>query len=86
MPEPSRVAGLAAVAVLASFAGFVASTTAHSAPAVPLATVPFEPDTGSLAVRCGVLIDGVSAEPRRDVTVVIERGRFTTVAAGARPS
>jgi len=42
-------------------------------------TAPFLPDSGSLAIRCGRLIDGVSPEPSAGVTVVIERGRITAV-------
>jgi len=38
-----------------------------------------EPDKGSMAVRCGTLIDGVSGAPRRDVTVVIRDGRIQEV-------
>ena len=34
------------------------------------------PDTGSLAVRCGTLIDGVSDQPRTDVTVLVSSGRI----------
>ena len=57
---------------------------AGSAPPPGVVTVPpFAPDSGSLAVRCGMLIDGVSAEPRQDVVVVIRNGRIETVAANA---
>ena len=38
------------------------------------------PDTGSLAIRCGTLIDGVSDQPRTGVTVLVVDGRI--VAAG----
>lgn len=44
---------------------------------------PFSPDSGSLAVRCGALIDGKSAEPRKDVIVVIRDGRIEAVTADA---
>jgi imidazolonepropionase-like amidohydrolase len=47
---------------------------------VPLASVPFAPDSGSLAVRCGRLIDGLSPQPLRDATVVIRDGRIESVA------
>ncbi len=56
-------------------AGLLLAATATSAGASPA------PDSGSLAIRCGTLIDGVSPEPRRAVTVVIESGRVTEVAA-----
>ena len=42
-------------------------------------TAPFDPDSGNLAIRCGVLIDGVADEVRIDQTVVIVDGRFSDV-------
>ncbi len=42
------------------------------------------PDDASLAVRCGTLIDGVSDQPRTNVTVAIVAGRI--VAAGPQAS
>jgi imidazolonepropionase-like amidohydrolase len=54
-------------------AGLLFVATAAGAGASP------EADTGSLAIRCGTLIDGVSAEPRRGVTVVVTSGRITDV-------
>jgi len=41
--------------------------------------IPFEPDSGTLAVRCGRLIDGLADEPRQNVTVWIEHGRVREV-------
>jgi imidazolonepropionase-like amidohydrolase len=38
-----------------------------------------QPDSGSLAIHCGTLIDGVSDQPRANVTVVIVDGRITAV-------
>ena len=44
------------------------------ASAVPqVAHAPFAPDSGSLAVHCPTLIDGVSNQPSQDVTVLIQR-------------
>lgn len=45
-------------------------------------TVPFDPDSGNLTIRCGVLIDGVADEPRRNQTVIIVDGRFSAVSFG----
>jgi len=45
-------------------------------------TAPFEPDSGSLTIACGVLIDGVADEPRRNQTVIIVDGRFNAVNSG----
>jgi imidazolonepropionase-like amidohydrolase len=46
---------------------------------------PFTPDSGSIAIRCGMLIDGVSAFARNDVLVVIRDGRIASVTHGASP-
>jgi imidazolonepropionase-like amidohydrolase len=40
---------------------------------------PYTPDSGTLSVRCGALIDGLADDVRRDVTVRIEAGRVATV-------
>jgi imidazolonepropionase-like amidohydrolase len=45
-----------------------------------LAAAPLVPDSGSLAVHCGTLIDGVADQPYRDVTVIIHSGRIVSVA------
>ncbi len=60
-------------------AGLLLVTTTVSASTPPLA------GSGTLAIRCGLLIDGIAAEPRRDVTVVIESGRIASV-GGAAPA
>lgn len=46
---------------------------------------PYAPDSGTLAVHCGKLVDGVAATPLEDAVVVIESGRITYAgnAAGA---
>jgi imidazolonepropionase-like amidohydrolase len=49
----------------------------------PAATEP-APDTASLALRCGALIDGASPQARGPTTVVITAGRITEVAPDAR--
>ena len=41
------------------------------------------PDSGSVALRCGALIDGVSGEARGPTTVVIVAGRIAEVSPGA---
>jgi imidazolonepropionase-like amidohydrolase len=48
--------------------------------AASLATSPYR--AGSLAIHCGTLIDGLSAQPTRDVTIVIRAGRIVSVAVG----
>jgi imidazolonepropionase-like amidohydrolase len=76
-----RAVGLAAAATLCVACqqepSVAAPVTALQAPA--LATPPFTPDSGSLAVHCGRLIDGLADEPAGDVTVLIEDGRVTAV-------
>jgi len=44
---------------------------------------PFTPDSGTLALRCGTLIDGISEQPIRDALVVIRDGKIKSVKAGA---
>ncbi|HEY7377694.1 MAG TPA: amidohydrolase family protein [Steroidobacteraceae bacterium] len=57
----------------------------HPAAAVAIAHAPFEPDSGSMAIHCGTLIDGVSKQPASDMTVVIRSGRIASVTQGAAP-
>jgi imidazolonepropionase-like amidohydrolase len=55
--------------------------------AVPtLAVAPLVPDSASLAVHCGTLIDGVSDQARRNVTVVIRGGRIEALLEGRHPA
>ncbi|MEZ5531699.1 MAG: amidohydrolase family protein [Steroidobacteraceae bacterium] len=42
------------------------------------------PDTGSIALHCGRLIDGVTDTPRQDVTIVVRNGRIASVDPGRR--
>jgi imidazolonepropionase-like amidohydrolase len=78
-------------AAVLSAALLVASCTAASRPiegaadGIQVIRAPLLPDQGSLAVRCGALIDGVSTQPLRDVTVVIRDGRFLSIDRQAPP-
>jgi imidazolonepropionase-like amidohydrolase len=45
--------------------------------------VPYTPDSGSIALRCGKLIDGISENPIRDALVVIRDGKIRSIKAGA---
>ncbi len=45
-------------------------------------TAPFEPDNGNLTIRCGILIDGISDQPRTFQTVEIVDGRFRSIHSG----
>ena len=42
-------------------------------------TAPFVPDSGNLTIRCGILVDGVSAQPDNMQTVEIVDGRVSSV-------
>ncbi len=56
------------------------SAQAHAADRV---RAPFIPDSGSIALRCGVLIDGISDGARLDQVVVIREGRITSMEPGS---
>ncbi len=49
------------------------------APEVHLAHPPLQPDSGTLAIRCGSLIDGLSEVARPNVEVFIREGRIVAV-------
>lgn len=61
---------------------------AHAAPmarsSVAVRTAPFTPDSGTVAVYCGRLIDGVNATPLRNALIVIRDGRVREVKPEAR--
>jgi imidazolonepropionase-like amidohydrolase len=48
--------------------------------------VPFTPDSGTLAIRCGLLIDGVATLAQIDALLVIRDGRIKSVKAEASRS
>jgi imidazolonepropionase-like amidohydrolase len=77
-PHRSIVFALAAAAALAPVAPSGSAAT-RSASKLALATVPFAPDSATMAVHCGRLVDGISDGLRRDVTVLIEQGRITHI-------
>ena len=74
----TRLFSLLVISGLTAGNGVQAATTASQAK-VQLAAAPFAPDSGSVAVRCGHLIDGVSAAARGAVTVLILNGRVAAV-------
>lgn len=59
------------------------SAAAVAAAAAEPVTAPYIPDSGTLSVHCGRLIDGIADEPLADVTVVVESGRITYVGKSA---
>ena len=65
-------------------------TTLTGAPLAPTMThqivvrqPPFTPDSGSIAILCGKLVDGSGAPPLENALVVIRDGRVKSVTAGA---
>ena len=72
-------------ALVASIAAGCGTVTPMPAPVsqVVVRQAPFTPDSGSIAIRCGKLIDGVSAFPRTNMLVVIRDGRVATVTSGS---
>jgi imidazolonepropionase-like amidohydrolase len=58
------------------FLGLLIAGPVH---ALDVVTAPYKPDSGSLAVRCGALIDGVSGTPVSDRVVVIRNGHIRAV-------
>src|SRR5512137_378388 len=71
------VATASMCALLASFAA------AAGTPGVTVSTAPLQPDSGSLAIRCGRLIDGVSPAVQRDITLIVRNGRIDSLQAAA---
>ena len=77
--------------IIRSFFIVLASATlcagAYSSPTLagglPVRQVPFTPDSGSIAIRCGKLIDGISDTAKRNVLVAIRDGRIKIVKEGA---
>ena len=73
------------LAVLAVTCGAAGAPTALPAVQAAIAAPPYQPDSGSLAIRCGWLIDGIAAHAREGVTVVIEAGRIVAVQEDTAP-
>jgi imidazolonepropionase-like amidohydrolase len=69
---------------LAALAAMLGISSAGSAAGLLLGQAPLTPDTGSVAVHCGALVDGSSDTARRDVTVTIRNGRVESLLDGRR--
>ena len=59
-----------------------ATLSACQEPTPDVAQTALESDNGSLFIRCGLLIDGLSDEAVPDQMVVMNAGRITTIVAG----
>jgi imidazolonepropionase-like amidohydrolase len=57
-------------------------TPEPTAPGVGLARAPYQSGSGSLAIRCGSLIDGMADQPRSNVTVLVRAGQIEKMLAG----
>jgi imidazolonepropionase-like amidohydrolase len=78
---------IARVCIAGALLAWQAQAAPVAAPPMVSGDEPYVPDSGSLAIHCGRLIDGVAAEARTDVTVVVRDGRIAGVEAGkATPS
>jgi len=53
-----------------------------SRPPPTISQPPFVPDSGSVAIRCGALIDGLSDETHINQIVIIRNGRFERITSG----
>jgi imidazolonepropionase-like amidohydrolase len=82
-PVISRPLQLIALALLTLAHGACSRAPHPAAPAVVHG--PYAPDTGSLAIHCGTLIDGVSTQPAHDITVIIRAGRIVSLTRGSAP-
>jgi len=64
--------------------GLVTVLPAVAATPIPVVSaVPYKADSGSVAVQCGTLIDGVATQAQGPATVVIRNGRVESVQPGA---
>jgi imidazolonepropionase-like amidohydrolase len=66
--------------------GACAYTPATLTSLLDVRKAPYTPDSGSIAIRCGKLIDGVSETARDNVLVVVRDGRIKSVQPGASHS
>ena len=73
-----------AVASWLAATGLAVGLEAVAATPIPVVSaVPYLADSGSVAVQCGRLIDGVAARTQGPATVVIRSGRVDSVQPGA---
>jgi len=70
------------VALLVAGALAVPAVLVAATPKPVVSAAPYTPDSGTVALHCGVLIDGVSSAARGPSTVVIRQGRIESVSAG----
>lgn len=77
---------IASIVCPALFAAGLSGCQPPAASMAPtLAQLPFEPDSGSLFIRCGTLIDGLSDDVLPERGIVIRDGRVAAIVDGAAP-
>ena len=60
-------------------AGVLPGLLISVAVAQDVVTAPFEPDSGNLTIRCGILVDGIADQPRTFQTIEIVDGRIRSI-------
>jgi imidazolonepropionase-like amidohydrolase len=76
-----RLVGAFLCTALAASTGFAGAGPTKAAAGLATTAAPFKPDSGSVAVHCGHLIDGVAKTAQGPVTVLIVDGKVKSVAA-----
>jgi len=86
MPHHRRSNGLRLVGLVALLAACLGPQGAHRAGAASVDAAA-APDSGTISIRCGRLIDGLSPQAHGAATIRIERGRVASIdgPAGADP-
>lgn len=54
-----------------------------AATAQEVVTAPFDPDSGNITIRCGILIDGIADQPRTFQTIEIVDGKVKSIGSGS---
>ena len=65
--------------LVVAFLAACSEPASHVAPVSGLATAPLSPDSGTVLVHCGALIDGRGDTALNNVSVLIEKGRFSRI-------
>ena len=65
------------------FFGMYLFSVFGAAAAQEVITAPFDPDSGNITIRCGILIDGVADQPRTFQTIEIVDGRVKSIGFGS---
>jgi imidazolonepropionase-like amidohydrolase len=79
--EGRRIGAAAALAAALAGCLFGLQAAVAEPPGVAISAMPLRPDSGSMVIRCGRLIDGVSPTVRSDARVVVRDGRIESVDA-----